>query len=78
MARSHRRYWFKNVTYVILTIARALVLGSSSRTDLPLLPFGSVSNRLLHLAGRPVLIVPKRAAPAPAPTAPDASAAVAD
>ena len=45
------------MTYVILTIARALVLGSSSRTDLPLLPFGSVSNRLLHLTRRPVLIV---------------------
>lgn len=38
--------------------ARLLVLGSSSRTDLPHLPFGSVSNRLLHLARRPVLIVP--------------------
>jgi nucleotide-binding universal stress UspA family protein len=39
--------------------ARLIVLGSSSRTDLPHLPFGSVSNRLLHLARRPVLIVPK-------------------
>lgn len=38
--------------------ARMVVLGSSSRTDLPLLPFGSVSTRLLHLAKRPVLIVP--------------------
>lgn len=38
--------------------ARMVVLGSSSRTDLPLLPFGSVCHRLLHLARRPVLIVP--------------------
>lgn len=38
--------------------ARMVVLGSSSRTDLPHVPFGSVSHRLLHLARRPVLIVP--------------------
>lgn len=38
--------------------ARIVVLGSSSRTDLPYFPFGSVSTRLLHLARRPVLIVP--------------------
>jgi nucleotide-binding universal stress UspA family protein len=38
--------------------ARIVVLGSSSRTDLPYFPFGSVSHRLLHLARRPVLIVP--------------------
>jgi nucleotide-binding universal stress UspA family protein len=38
--------------------ARLLVLGSSSRTDLPRMPFGSVSGRLLHLASLPVLIVP--------------------
>jgi nucleotide-binding universal stress UspA family protein len=55
--------------------ARIIVLGSSSRTDLPILPFGSVSTRLLHLARRPVLIVPKQTAPAQAPTAADASAA---
>jgi nucleotide-binding universal stress UspA family protein len=42
--------------------ARMIVLGSSSRTDLPQLPFGSVSHRLLHLASRPVLIVPGHAA----------------
>ncbi len=47
--------------------ARIIVLGSSSRTDLPHLPFGSVSNRLLHMARRPVLIVPKQLAPAHAP-----------
>jgi nucleotide-binding universal stress UspA family protein len=40
--------------------ARLLVLGSSSRTDLPWVPFGSVANRLLHLASVPVLIVPMR------------------
>ncbi len=46
--------------------ARLIVLGSSSRTDLPHLPFGSVSNRLLHMARRPVLIVPRETAAAPA------------
>jgi nucleotide-binding universal stress UspA family protein len=40
---------------------RALVLGARSRTDLPLVPFGSVSHRLLHMARRPVLIVPRQA-----------------
>jgi nucleotide-binding universal stress UspA family protein len=45
--------------------ARVVVLGSSSRTDLPHLPFGSVSNRVLHLARRPVLIVPKYPVPSP-------------
>ena len=47
--------------------ARIVVLGSSSRTDLPRVPFGSVSTRLLHLARRPVLVVPwtaRDAAPA--------------
>ena len=42
--------------------ARMLVLGSSSRTDLPRMPFGSVSSRLLHLASLPVLIVPMQPA----------------
>ncbi len=49
--------------------ARLVVLGSSSRADVPQLPFGSVSHRLLHLARRPVLLVP-RPAPAAAPAAP--------
>jgi nucleotide-binding universal stress UspA family protein len=40
---------------------RVLVLGARSRTDLPLMPFGSVSHRLLHLARRPVLVVPRHA-----------------
>ena len=39
--------------------ARIIVLGSSGHTDMPLMPFGSVSHRLLHMARRPVLIVPK-------------------
>ena len=39
--------------------ARMVVLGSHSRTDLPLIPLGSVASRLLHTAGRPVLIVPR-------------------
>jgi len=47
--------------------ARIVVLGSSGRTDVPHLPFGSVSHRLLHSASRPVLIVPRQ--PATAETA---------
>jgi nucleotide-binding universal stress UspA family protein len=39
--------------------ARLIVLGSSSRTDLPRIPLGSVASRLLHMATRPVLIVPR-------------------
>ena len=38
--------------------ARLVVLGSSSRTDLPRMPLGSVAGRLLHMSTRPVLIVP--------------------
>ena len=38
---------------------RLVVLGSSSRTDLPRVPLGSVASRLLHMAARPVLIVPR-------------------
>jgi nucleotide-binding universal stress UspA family protein len=39
--------------------ARLMVLGSSSRTDLPHILLGSVASRLLHMATRPVLIVPR-------------------
>lgn len=39
--------------------ARLVVLGSSSRTDLPRMPLGSVATRLLHMATLPVLIVPR-------------------
>jgi nucleotide-binding universal stress UspA family protein len=41
--------------------ARILVLGSSTKKDLPVVPFGSVSARLLHRSSRPVLIVPMHA-----------------
>jgi nucleotide-binding universal stress UspA family protein len=56
---------FGHVARAILTAAghyqaRLLILGSSSRTDLPWVPFGSVANRLLHIASMPVLIVPMR------------------
>ncbi len=54
---------FGHVARKVLAVAQAagarlLVLGSSSRTDLPRMPFGSVSSRILHLATLPVLIVP--------------------
>jgi nucleotide-binding universal stress UspA family protein len=39
--------------------ARLVVLGSSSRTDLPRFVMGSVASRLLHMATRPVLVVPR-------------------
>lgn len=42
--------------------ARFLVLGSSGRTDLPHIPLGSVSHRLLHMSRRPVMLVPRHAA----------------
>jgi nucleotide-binding universal stress UspA family protein len=48
--------------------ARLMVLGSRSRTDLPRIPLGRVASRLLHMATRPVLIVPRSDAhPEPAP-----------
>jgi len=40
-----------------------IVLGSASTHDVPHLPFGYVSLRLLHLATKPVLIVPKSPVP---------------
>jgi nucleotide-binding universal stress UspA family protein len=43
--------------------ARIIVLGSRGRTDMPHLPLGSVSHRLLHVAHRPVLIVPRAPVP---------------
>ena len=39
--------------------ARIIVLGARGRADVPHLPLGSVSHRLLHAAHRPVLIVPR-------------------
>lgn len=38
--------------------ARIIVLGSARGADLPHIAIGSVSNKVLHLARRPVLIVP--------------------
>jgi nucleotide-binding universal stress UspA family protein len=38
--------------------ARLIVLGSASRADFPGLPAGGVSAHVLHLATRPVVIVP--------------------
>jgi nucleotide-binding universal stress UspA family protein len=43
--------------------ARMVVLGSSSRTDLPRMLLGSVASRLLHMPTRPVLIVPRSDTP---------------
>jgi nucleotide-binding universal stress UspA family protein len=40
---------------------RYIVLGSSHSTDLPHLPVGSVSLRVLHHSRRPVMVVPRRA-----------------
>ena len=62
---------YGHIAAAILKVAeergvRLVVLGSSSRTDLPRMPLGSVSNRLLHMATRPVLIVPRPDTPAPA------------
>ena len=58
--------------------ARLVVLGSSSRTDLPRIPLGSVANRLLHMATRPVLIVPRPDTHGESAQAPAATAATAD
>jgi len=46
--------------------ARIVVLGSSSRTDLPRILLGSVASRLLHMATQPVLIVPRTDTSTPA------------
>jgi len=49
--------------------ARMIILGAATSHDLPKVPFGSVSLRLLHLATRPVLIVPRAHDEAAAPAA---------
>jgi nucleotide-binding universal stress UspA family protein len=41
--------------------ARIIVVGSARSTDLPHIPFGSVSLKVLHLAKRPVMVVPRPA-----------------
>lgn len=40
--------------------ARIIVLGSTRSTDLPPIPFGSISLKVLHLSKRPVIIVPRQ------------------
>lgn len=52
-----------NVAQAIVEVAdqhdaRMIVVGSRRPTDLPHITIGSVSNKLLHLAKRPVLMVP--------------------
>lgn len=44
--------------------ARMIVLGSAHGTDLPHIPIGSVSLKVLHLARRPVIVVPRQPVPA--------------
>jgi nucleotide-binding universal stress UspA family protein len=58
--------------------ARLVVLGSSSRTDLPHIPLGSVANRLLHMATRPVLIVPRTDTSTPATPTPESMTATSE
>jgi nucleotide-binding universal stress UspA family protein len=41
---------------------RIIVLGSARSSDLPHIPFGSVSLKVLHLAKRPVIVVPRHTA----------------
>jgi nucleotide-binding universal stress UspA family protein len=41
--------------------AAMIVLGSARSTDLPHIPFGSVTHKVLHIARRPVMIVPRNA-----------------
>lgn len=58
-----------NVARAILDLAdqhdvHVIVLGSNRRTDVPLMPLGSVSHKLLHMARRPVLVVPHHKATA--------------
>jgi nucleotide-binding universal stress UspA family protein len=72
---------FGHLSQKILAIAdecdaRIIVLGSRARTDVPHLPLGSVSHRLLHGAHRPVLIVPRPPATAKE-TVPQTAAATA-
>ena len=47
--------------------AHIIVLGSARSTDLPHIPFGSVSLKVLHLAKRPVIVVPRSAVGAAEP-----------
>jgi nucleotide-binding universal stress UspA family protein len=56
--------------------ASIIILGAHGRTDLPHIPLGSVSHKLLHLARRPVLIVPRH--PAATQAAADSGQAAAE
>jgi nucleotide-binding universal stress UspA family protein len=61
-----------DVARAILNVAdqhdvHVIVLGSNRRTDVPLMPMGSVSHKLLHMARRPVLVVPHGKATATEP-----------
>jgi nucleotide-binding universal stress UspA family protein len=58
------------------TGAALIVLGSSGSHDLPHLPFGSVSLRVLHRATIPVLIVPRPVGEVRLPVTGDVAAAV--
>jgi len=58
--------------------ARMIVVGSASTHDVPRIPFGSVSLRLLHLSTRPVLLVPRAPEPAREYAAAVAGVAMAD
>ncbi len=46
--------------------AAIIVIGSARSTDLPYIPFGSVSHKVLHLAKVPVMVVPRQASRPPA------------
>ena len=51
-----------------------IILGSTTAHDVPRLPFGSTSLRLLHMSDKPVLIVPRSQE---TPTVPEPAAATA-
>jgi nucleotide-binding universal stress UspA family protein len=55
--------------------ARLIILGSTSKHDVPRMPFGSVSLRVLHVSEKPVLLVPRYAEPEPAGSISAAAAA---
>lgn len=58
-----RRTPVGHIARVILSTAEArdawlIVLGSAGTRDVPRIPFGGVSLRLLHMSNRPVMLVP--------------------
>jgi nucleotide-binding universal stress UspA family protein len=54
--------------------AHIIVLGSAHSTDLPHIPFGSVSLKVLHLARRPVIVVPRQTVGAAEPAGAESAA----